>query len=208
MKMMILMLLMMGVLGMDDSEDWDKLMEEPVDRAEWVDPWDMGLGRVESCGELEERVHICDKQLVTCQRGLEKLSQQINSSGGEMKKQSPAGDVKTASEVFLKRHVNYLISKLQLDPDKDSHVKVELMLTTRQIQTLFNFVSSQPSSHAVDVDTVLSSYIRTVDKFEQSHMIDNVREKLSAAKDPLLVILMSISLVYILIIVFRYAESI
>ena len=148
-KLVMLLMMLVPVLGMDDADDWDRLMEEPADRAHWVDPWDMGLYdgvKSETCPELEQRLKTCDADLVSCKRNLEKIAKELAT----MKNNNNSGDgdkpieVKTvfSDTVFLRRHVNFLISKLQLDPgrDYDSHLKLEIALRPDHIQTLFNFV--------------------------------------------------------------------
>ena len=201
------------VLG-DELEDWDRMMQEPVDKLSWVDPNDMGLHdpRSLSCRELEARVARCDKELEGCRIEAATLAREgANTS---------QADKKTPDTVFLRRHVTHLISTLGLEPGAAAHLKLEVFLSADQTRTLRNFAAPKSSVPAVDVDTILSSFIHSVETFETSPFVDNlkvrdnisfhfiyftlhVQETLTSLRDPLLVVLMSFALVYLAMIIFR-----
>jgi len=86
---------------------------------------------------------------------------------------------------------------------QESHLKLEAYLSPGQTQTLLNFAKFQSTTPAVDVDTILSSLIRNVETYETSPFVDNLKEQLASLKDPVLVLLASIALVYLSMIVFR-----
>lgn len=201
------------VLG-DELEDWDRMMQEPVDKLSWVDPNDMGLHdpRSLSCRELEARVARCDKELEGCRIEAATLAREgANTS---------QADKKTPDTVFLRRHVTHLISTLGLEPGAAAHLKLEVFLSADQTRTLRNFAAPKSSVPAVDVDTILSSFIHSVETFETSPFVDNLKvrdnisfhfiyftlhlqETLTSLRDPLLVVLMSFALVYLAMIIFR-----
>ena len=201
------------VLG-DELEDWDRMMQEPVDKLSWVDPNDMGLHdpRSLSCRELEARVARCDKELEGCRIEAATLAREgANTS---------QADKKTPDTVFLRRHVTHLISTLGLEPGAAAHLKLEVFLSADQTRTLRNFAAPKSSVPAVDVDTILSSFIHNVETFETSPFVDNLKvrdnisfhfiyftlhlqETLTSLRDPLLVVLMSFALVYLAMIIFR-----
>ena len=201
------------VLG-DELEDWDRMMQEPVDKLSWVDPNDMGLHdpRSLSCRELEARVARCDKELEGCRIEAATLAREgANTS---------QADKKTPDTVFLRRHVTHLISTLGLEPGAAAHLKLEVFLSADQTRTLRNFAAPKSSVPAVDVDTILSSFIHNVETFETSLFVDNLKvrdnisfhfiyftlhlqETLTSLRDPLLVVLMSFALVYLAMIIFR-----
>ena len=201
------------VLG-DELEDWDRMMQEPVDKLSWVDPNDMGLHdpRSLSCRELEARAARCDKELEGCRIEAATLAREgANTS---------RADKKTPDTVFLRRHVTHLISTLGLEPGAAAHLKLEVFLSADQTRTLRNFAAPKSSVPAVDVDTILSSFIHSVETFETSPFVDNLKvrdnisfhfiyftlhlqETLTSLRDPLLVVLMSFALVYLAMIIFR-----
>jgi len=195
----------------DDMKDWDEMMQEPKDKASWINPMDMGLFDSKSqknCEDLEAKISVCDKELESCQSKLEEISKSngcLNKSS-ESSTSKPEVEEKTiVSDIFFKRHVRQLINKLPLDAHQNSHLKLEVFLSSEEIATLFKFVSPESSIPAVDVDNILSSssFIRSVGYYETSPLIDEIKEQLISLKDPLLVVLMSISLVYVIILVFR-----
>ena len=212
--LLVLVLVVAGrVLG-DELEDWDRMMQEPVDKLSWVDPNDMGLHdpRSLSCRELEARVARCDKELEGCRIEAATLAREgANTS---------QADKKTPDTVFLRRHVTHLISTLGLEPGAAAHLKLEVFLSADQTRTLRNFAAPKSSVPAVDVDTILSSFIHSVETFETSPFVDNLKvrdnisfhfiyftlhlqETLTSLRDPLLVVLMSFALVYLAMIIFR-----
>jgi len=195
----------------DDMGDWEEMMKEPQDKARWINPMDMGLfdsKAQKNCDDLEEKLSVCEKHLETCQSKLEEMSQSngcLNKSIESSTLKAPVEEKIVNSDIFFKRHVRQLINKLYLDAHQDSHLKLEVFLSSDEIATLLKFVNQESSIPAVDVDNILSSssFIRSVDYYETSPLIDEIKEQLISLKDPLLVVLMSISLVYLIILVFR-----
>jgi len=192
----------------EELEEFERMMAEPKDRTGWVDPLDMGMydSKQDNCPELVDRLARCEKDLVVSQRNMEKMAQNILNSNTTTVKptvESKPVQVKAASEIFLKRHVSQLISRLGLRPSSVAHLKVEIFLTPFEVQTLQNFVSSHSTVHAVDVDHILSSFIKSYDTFETSPWLDVLKENLASLKDPLLVLCMSLALVYVTLTVFR-----
>ena len=213
---LVLLVLVAGRVRGDELEDWDRMMQEPVDKLGWVDPNDMGLHdpRSLSCRELEARVARCDKELEGCRIEAATLAREgANTS---------RADKKSPDTVFLRRHVTHLISTLGLEPGAAAHLKLEVFLSADQTRTLRNFAALKSSVPAVDVDTILSSFIHSVETFETSPFVDNLKvrddksfyfiyitlhfhlqETLTSLRDPLLVVLMSFALVYLAMIIFR-----
>jgi len=209
MRLLCLAVLVGLVLGrVDELEEFEKMMAEPKDRTGWVDPLDMGMydTKANNCPELVDRLAKCEKDLVVCQNNMEKIAlSALHSNTTTVAPQVETKPVqgKTTSEVFLKRHVNHLLSRLGLRSPTNAHLKVEIQLSAFQVQTLQNFVSQQSSIHAVDVDQILSSFIKSVDTYERSLWIEIIKEQMTTLRDPLLVILMAIALVYLTFTVFR-----
>jgi len=136
----------------DDMKDWDEMMQEPKDKASWINPMDMGLFDSKSqknCEDLEAKISVCDKELESCQSELEEISKSngcLNKSL-ESSTSKPEVEEKTiVSDIFFKRHVRQLINKMQLDDHQNSHLKLEVFLSSEEIATLFKFVSQNSSS--------------------------------------------------------------
>ena len=219
MRMLVLVMLMLvtAARGMgDDAEEWERLMGEPMDKSRWIDPWDMGLAsdkETRTCSDLESRVGTCEQELTACKETLESSRAGCNKSAAEER-------LRSDPDVFLRRYINHLVYKLGLELGQESHLKLEVYLSPGQTQTLLNFAKFQSPTPAVDVDTILSSLIRNVESYETSPFVDNLKvrqnqnesfakcdffpqEQLASLKDPVLVLLMSIALVYLSMIVFR-----
>ena len=166
---LVLLVLVAGRVVGDELEDWDRMMQEPVDKLGWVDPNDMGLHdpRSLSCRELEARVARCDKELEGCRIEAATLAREgANTS---------RADKRTPDTVFLRRHVTHLISTLGLEPGAAAHLKLEVFLSADQTRALRNFAAPKSSVPAVDVDTILSSFIHSVETFETSPFVDNLK---------------------------------
>jgi len=149
-----------------------------------------------TCPDLEARVGTCEQELAACTDKLESAGAGCNKSAAEER-------LRSDPDVFLRRYVNHLVYKLGLESGQESHLKLEVYLSPGQTQTLLSFAKFQSPTPAVDVDTILSSLIRNVESFETSPFVDNLKEQLASLKDPVLVLLMSIALVYLSLIVFR-----
>ena len=167
---MILLVTAAGGMG-DDAEEWERLMGEPLDKSRWLDPWDMGLAsnkETRTCPDLEARVDTCEQELSGCRDSLA-------SSGAGCNKSAAEERLRSDPDVFLRRYVNHLVYKLGLEPGEEAHLKLEVYLSPGQTQTLSNFAKFQSTTPAVDVDTILSSLIRTVDSYETSPFVDNLK---------------------------------
>ena len=199
----ICLVILLGVLGafggrdLDELQEFERMMAEPKDRSgysciglslfflnnvsSWVDPLDMGLydPKQDTCSELVNRLAKCEKELVLAKTKVETTSQNPNTSHSTTTVKSPdhttSVPVKSASEVFLRRHVNHLVSRLGLSSSTPAHLKVEIFLTPYEVQTLHNFASSKSTVHAVDVDHILSSFIKSYDTYETYHWIEVVK---------------------------------
>ena len=144
----------------------------------------MGMydSKQDNCPELVDRLARCEKDLVVSQRNMEKMAQNVLNSNTTTVKpvvESKPVQVKTASEIFLKRHVSQLISRLGLRSSSVAHLKLEIFLTPFEVQTLENFVSPQSTVHAVDVDHILSSFVKSYDTYEISPWLDVLKVLLS-----------------------------
>ena len=212
---LVMLMLVTAARGMgDDAEEWERLMGEPMDKSRWIDPWDMGLASDQeprTCPDLETRVGTCERELTACKETLESSRAGCNKSAAEER-------LRSDPDVFLRRFVNHLVYKLGLEVGQESHLKLGAYLSPGQTQTLLNFAKFQSPTPAVDVDTILSSLIRNVESYETSPFVDNLKvrqnehtafirlflqEQLASLKDPVLVLLASIALVYLSMIVFR-----
>lgn len=170
---LVLSVILMGGLA-DDMDDFERMMQEPRDRSNWIDPHDMGiLGSRPgpgTCQAVEEKQKQCESELAKCQDNL-KIGKEVtgeNCSGlQDLIEKTPA-----EPDVFLRRFTRHLVNKLQLKPDKDAHLKVEIALDKFKIQTLLNFLSPQSNTNQVDVDEILTSFIKGVDTYETSPFVD------------------------------------
>jgi len=194
-----------GSRDMEELQDFERMMAEPKDRSGWVDPLDMGLydPKQDTCHELVDRLAKCERELAVANTKIVSKSRNPNNSNATTTVESPSQTtsvpVKSVSEVFLRRHVTHLLSRLGLSPTIPAHLKVEILLTAYEVQTLHNFASSQSTVHAVDVDHILSSFIKSYDTYETSPWIEVVKMNLSSMKDPLLVVLLSLALLYVMV---------
>ena len=141
---------------------------------------DMGMydTKANNCPELVDRLAKCEKDLLVCHNNMEKIALSAlhsNTTTVAPQVETKPMQGKTTSEVFLKRHVNHLLSRLGLRSPTNAHLKVEIQLSAFQVQTLQNFVSQQSSIHAVDVDQILSSFIKSVDTYERSLWIEIIK---------------------------------
>jgi len=183
----ICLVILLGVLGafggrdLDELQEFERMMAEPKDRSGWVDPLDMGLydPKQDTCSELVNRLAKCEKELVLAKTKVETTSQNSNTSHSTTTVKSPvlttSVPAKSASEVFLRRHVTHLVSRLGLSSSSPAHLKVEIFLTPYEVQTLHNFASSKSTVHAVDVDHILSSFIKSYDTYETYPWIEVVK---------------------------------
>jgi len=185
---------------LDEYQEFEKMMSEPKDKSNWVDPLDMGLSKnkhEDCCPEVQKKLEKCNKDLSNLKQSVTNESKESLSTNSTSTKQ------KTETEVFLRRHVNHLLSILNLESETTAHLKVEVYFSPFDIQTLKNFVSLQSSVHAVDVDHVLNSYIKSYETLEHSPWLETIKDNLSDMRDPLVTILLSVSLVYVIMSVFR-----
>ena len=167
----------------DDMGDWEEMTKEPQDKARWINPMDMGLfdsKAQKNYDDVEEKLSVCEKHLETCQSKLEEMSQSngcLKNSIESSTLKAPVEEKIVNSDIFFKRHVRQLINKLYLDAHQDSHLKLEVFLSSDEIATLLKFVSQESSIPAVDVDNILSSssFIRSVDYYETSPLIDEIK---------------------------------
>jgi len=205
---LVIMLGVLGVLGsrdMEELQDFERMMAEPRDRSGWVDPLDMGLydPKQNTCPELVDRLGKCERELAMAKTKVVTKSRNPNNSHATTTAESPGQTTpvpdKSVSEVFLRRHVTHLLSRLGLSSTIPAHLKVEILLTPYEVQTLHNFASSQSTVHAVDVDHILSSFIKSYDAYETSPWIEVVKINISSMKDPLLVVLLSLALLYVMV---------
>lgn len=194
-------LVVTGRRDVEELEEFERMMAEPKDRSSWVDPLDMGMynTKTESCTELVDRLTRCEKDLVSAQTNMVQMASSANTTTVR----TPTTQARTASEVFLKRHVQHLISRLGLSPTTPAHLKLEIFLTPFQVQTLHNFVSPKTTVHAVDVDHILSSFIKNYETHETHPWLEHLKVEMISLKDPLLVLLMSLSLMYLIVTVVR-----
>lgn len=208
MRLLALMTIMLELVWgrLDELDEFDRMMAEPKDRSAWVDPLDMGMydSNQVNCPEVVDRLDRCEKDLVICQKNIERTAMiELNTTTVQPDVEKKPVQVKTATEIFLKRHVSQLISKLGLTIDTSAHLKLEIQLSQFQVQTLQNFVSLNSGIHAVDVDHILSSFIKSVETYERSPWIETIKDKIILLKDPLLVLIMAIALVYLVFMVLR-----
>jgi hypothetical protein len=191
-------LVVTGRRDVGELEEFERMMSEPKDRTSWVDPLDMGMynTKTESCSEVVSRLTRCEKDLVTAR---------TVSSPNTTTVRPPTTQVhaRAGSEVFLKRHVQHLIARLGLSPTTPAHLKLEIFLTPFQVQTLHNFVSPKTTVHAVDVDQILSTFIKNYETHETHPWLEHIKVEMTSLKDPLLVLLMSLSLTYLIVTVVR-----
>ena len=185
--MRLLLLLVMSVIfvsgRVDDLDDFERMMQEPKNRARWIDPMDMGLLDInsDSCEEVEIKLKDCENDLQECKVRMDKILREIDSTNNKskdvelVKDKKPEEKSQGMSDVFLRRFVSHLIQKLQLERNRGVHLKLEISLETFQVQTLLNFVSPGSNSNQVDVDYILSSFIRSVDTYETSPFVDNLK---------------------------------
>jgi len=191
----------------DELDDFDRMMA-PRDKSKWVDPFDMGLGSAaaQDCSVTEEMLRKVEAEKVACEGELEKLSSTSTvkpsscSTVNTLSKESKKPVVPPVpSEVFLKRYVSHLLSKLGLVGHVDSfgaHLKLEIQLTPTQIKTLQAY--SLPASRIppTDIDHILSSFIINVDTIRESPMLERLREHIVALRDPLVVLVLLLTIVY------------
>jgi len=177
----------------DDLEEFDRMMAEPRDREGWVDPLDMGLEEQGAGG--------CALLLGQCREALAVLGKERNGSGVSTTT-TPAPPVTTpppttSTDVFLKRHVSHLVSRLQLS-SYPVHLKLELQLSGDEAEVLSGFVSGAQGVHAVDVVEVLAAMVRSTENYERSPLLQTLKEQLSSLRDPLLTLALLLCLLYTL----------
>jgi len=195
----------------DELGDFDKMMA-PRDKSKWIDPFDMGLDSVlkEDCSATEDKLRAMEDQKTECE---EKVKELLSNKAVTEK---PASNTSTSKErktpnpipadVFLKRYVNHLLSKLDLNGPVDnfgSHLKLEIQLSASQVRTLQIYSQNSDKVPPTDIDHILSSYIKNVETFQASPMLETFKEHISSARDPLTVMVLLLCLVYIGITVLR-----
>ena len=221
----------------DELGEFEKMMAEPKDRSRykqtfltfptlhyrWVDPLDMGMRDMKhrDCHELRNKIDMCEDRLKDCLKDVEKMSltlQNNNSSVAKTNQESKSN--KEISEIFLKRHVSNLVQKLNLEGSRRAHLSVEIVLSSFDVKTLIEFTSQSSSVHAVDVDNILRTFVRSYTTYEKSPLLDTLKvehichyarkkecfqfqEQISSFRDPLLVMLLSICLSHTLFNIFR-----
>ena len=188
-------LLASGAACQDDLAAWERMMEEPVDRDRWRDPNDMGLaGGTGDCSVVEADLATCTAQLAHCQAATNLTTKQQSESA----KPDPCSE-----EILFRRAVRQLVTQLGLQPGDGAHLRLEVVLSSHQVSTLTRFLIPGTQVSPVDVDTILSSYIRTVEQVESSAWLLSARERLEEVRDPLFVLLCCAALVYLAVLVFR-----
>ena len=76
--LLLLVMLVISVSGLaDDMDEFERMMQEPKDRASWVDPMDMGML---NCEAVERKLRECDGDLGECRIQLDKISTGINAN--------------------------------------------------------------------------------------------------------------------------------
>ena len=176
MRFLLLLVLSVIVVGgmADDMDDFERMMQEPRDRSNWIDPHDMGMldSRPGSgtCQAVEEKQKQCERDLAKCKNNLKipkEMTEENCSKLQDLNEKTPV-----EPDVFLRRFTRHLVNKLQLNPDEDAHLKVEIVLDKFKILTLLNFLSPQSNTNQVDVDEILTSFIKGVDSYETSPFVD------------------------------------
>jgi len=199
------LLVVRGGRDIDELQEFERMMAEPKDRSGWVDPLDMGMydNKQDTCTEVVDRLSKCEKELGMVKTKIEEQLRNVNHSRSTTVKShvhqttSVPVTANPTSEVFLKRHVNHLVSSLHLSTNTPAHLKLEIFLTPFEVQTLHNFISAKSTVHAVDVDHILSSFIKSYDTYEAYPWIETLKMHMSSMKDPLLVIFLSLALLYV-----------
>ena len=171
--LLVFSVILLGGLA-DDMDDFDRMMQEPRDRSKWIDPHDMGMRDSRpgtgNCPAVEEKQKQCENDLANCQNNLQVAKELSETNCSELKdlnQKTPA-----EPDVFLRRFTRHLVNKLQLHPGQDAHLKVEIALDEFKILTLLNFLSPQSNTNQVDVDEILTSFIKGVDTYETSPLVD------------------------------------
>ena len=175
--LLLVLSVILGGGGADDMDDFERMMQQPRDRSNWNDPHDMGLWdsrpAPETCRGFEEKQKQCESDLANCQNDLQIAKEKALENCSELQdlnQKTPA-----EPDVFLRRFTRHLVNKLQLNPEQDAHLKVEIALDKFKILTLLNFLSPQSNTNQVDVDEILTSFIKGVDSYETSPFVDFIK---------------------------------
>jgi len=192
-------------------DEFDRMMAEPSDKSRWIDPHNMGNYDPSSkdCSDTEAKLFVTKEELSNCRDKLDSLNEDnklsspstVTTTTTKFTTKDISSSEYTTNDVFLKRHVSHLLSRLGLDttPITGHHLKLEILLSAYQVKTLQNFISSTKSNvPATDVDQILSSFIKNVDTYENSPWLDTLKERLTYLRDPFIVIILILCLVYII----------
>jgi len=207
---MFIVLLLSWMLLMvrgDELEDFDRMMA-PKDKSRWVDPLDMGLASSpapDSCLATEASLIKTEQALSNCKQKLELMTRASNTTSPPPTRKAETTPRAPCKEVFLRRYVSHLLARLSLvGSNSGAHLRLEVLLTAHQVKVLQNFASSDfDKVPATDIDQILSSFIKNVDTYENSPWLDNLKEQFSSLRDPLLVLVLLLSLLYTVSIVLR-----
>ena len=174
MRFLLLLVLSVMVGLADDMDDFERMMQEPRDRSNWIDPHDMGMLDSRpgpgTCQAVEEKQKQCESDLAKCRNNLKIAKEMAEENCSKL--QDLTEKTRAEPDVFLRRFTRHLVNKLQLNPGQDAHLKVEISLDKFQILTLLNFLSPQSNINQVDVDEILTSFVKGVDTYETSPFVD------------------------------------
>lgn len=207
-----LFLLISGLVSASREDDFDRLMGEPQDKTEWVDPLDMGIYEPSEpvidkklVENLENDLSICNAKLKVCQA--EKTSEKKDKPVTKPKSKVTESSVAVANDLFMKRHVKVLLQKMMISTDDDVHLSLEIKLTARDISVLRAF-TDDGSAKVQDVDPILSSFIIGVEEFHLKPWSWSWQEDfghiLPQLREPLLLALAVGTLVYVLFFLMRH----
>jgi len=166
------------VFSLPGEDDFDRLMEEPDGRENWVDPMDMGLDSEDiDRSDKDDLLENCRVRLQQCSDKLEarknisdfgERGDKVETNGDNVKKKEEC-KVKVV-DTFLKRHVSSLLHqmKLSVGDSGDAHLQVEVKLTSQDLSQLREYVNGRDggSVNVQDVDQVLSSFILATSSYQ------------------------------------------
>ena len=123
------------VFSLPGEDDFDRLMEEPDGRENWVDPMDMGLDSEDiDRSDKDDLLENCRVRLQQCSDKLEarknisdfgERGDKVVKNGDNVKKKEEECKVKVV-DTFLKRHVSSLLHQMKLSggDSGDAHLLV------------------------------------------------------------------------------------
>jgi len=199
------------IVSAHKDDDFD--MGGPQDKTEWVDPLDMGIYEPSEpvidkklLENLQNDLTICKAKLKICQTEKEKPEKApVKEEKPVTKPKSKVTESTLPNDLFMKRHVKVLLTKMMLAIDEDVHLSLEIKLTARDIAVLRAFTENG-SAKVQDVDPILSSFIHSVEEFhvkpwswkeDFGHILPELRE-------PLLLALATGTFVYVLFLLMHH----